>query len=384
MDGAYTALTGYKFQFDKTIIEVFNNPAKTIQIEQVQDLGYDDYNIQVKYHNTDYTAPQQKSKIKEPMVQLIEQFKTDKSKKYVLYIYLKGIAPSTRIFADTAELETIIGTKTTFTTKEKSDFIKQFTLIHAIDFDTQYNELILSIKSNYCRSIEEAEIYYSIISNYLLDIVTKNPPAKIALRLVSKNDIDDLIQNGKKLIFNAAFADMLGEEKYFKHLKKLFFKQGINNEPHERFFVIETPPGTPTSILKEMVSIIKIKWSKNKTKAIPDTDRFAPYIFFRGIPKQELAILKKALEADGCLIKDGYNFLDADFSITSIREKPTYANKIFFKIINKKEELDLILDATTQTKEVYQFYPDQPLPITNSDKNVLIQIKQLANLKQIL
>jgi len=62
MDGAYTALSGYKFQFDKTILEIFENPSKSIQIEQVQDYGYDDFVVQVKYHNTDYTLPQQKAK----------------------------------------------------------------------------------------------------------------------------------------------------------------------------------------------------------------------------------------------------------------------------------------------------------------------------------
>ena len=64
MDGAYIALRGYKFQFDRSILEMFNNPAKEIEIEQLQDYGYDDYLVQVKYHNTDYTPSQQKQKVK--------------------------------------------------------------------------------------------------------------------------------------------------------------------------------------------------------------------------------------------------------------------------------------------------------------------------------
>ncbi|MFT5916225.1 MAG: hypothetical protein ACJAWV_000627 [Flammeovirgaceae bacterium] len=74
MDGAYIALRGYKFQFDRTILELFNNSTKTIDIEQLQDYGFNDYLIQVKYHNTEYTAPQQKQKIKTPLVLLVEQF----------------------------------------------------------------------------------------------------------------------------------------------------------------------------------------------------------------------------------------------------------------------------------------------------------------------
>ena len=94
MDGAYIALRGYKFQFDRTILEIFNNTTKTIEIEQLQDYGYDDYLVQVKYHNTDYTAAQQKQQIKKPLVQLFEQFLKNRKKKFILFIYLKGIPPS--------------------------------------------------------------------------------------------------------------------------------------------------------------------------------------------------------------------------------------------------------------------------------------------------
>src|SRR5690554_355855 len=92
MDGAYIALRGYKFQFDRTILEIFNNSTKTIEIEQLQDYGYDDYLVQVKYHNTNYTAPQQKQKIKKPLVQLFDQYLKNKTNKFILFIYLKGIS----------------------------------------------------------------------------------------------------------------------------------------------------------------------------------------------------------------------------------------------------------------------------------------------------
>ena len=82
MDGAYIALRGYKFQFDRTILEIFNNSTKTIEIEQLQDYGFDDYLVQVKYHNTEYTSAQQKQKIKKPLVQLFEQYLKNKTKKF--------------------------------------------------------------------------------------------------------------------------------------------------------------------------------------------------------------------------------------------------------------------------------------------------------------
>lgn len=170
MDGAYISLRGYKFQFDKTILEIFDNSTKTIEIEQLQDYGFDDYLVQVKYHNTIYTASQQKQKIKKPLILLIEQFLKNRTKKFILFIYLKGTSPSKNILS-ISELDSILGKTTKFSLADKTDFVKCFTLIYADDFENQYKEVIHKIKSAYSKTDEEAEIYYSIISSNLLEII---------------------------------------------------------------------------------------------------------------------------------------------------------------------------------------------------------------------
>ena len=144
MDGAYIALKGYKFQFDRTILEIFNNSTRKIEIEQLQDYGFDDYLVQVKYHNTDYTPAQQKQKIKKPLVLLFDQFLKNKSKKFVLFIYLKGVSPAYKIL-NIKELDSILGKINKFSNTEKKDFIKNFSIIYADDFENQYKEVIQKI-----------------------------------------------------------------------------------------------------------------------------------------------------------------------------------------------------------------------------------------------
>lgn len=384
MDGAFVALKGYKFQFDKTILEIFDKPDKTVSVEQIQDYGFDDYCVQVKYHNTDYTLPQQKAKQKKPILQLIDQFKTDKSKKYILYIFLKGVRPLKKELRSVDELEEIIGKKTKYNITDKSEFIKNFTIIFANDFECQYADLIQKIKNNYSKSIEEAEIYYSVISGYLLDIIIKNPPSNITKRITSKIEIDNLIQNGKKIIFKSAYVEILGKDKYFKHLNKLYFNKSLNTEPNERFFIIEIDKSISTHLLKEVVIELKNKWSRNKTRTIPNTDRFAPYIFFKGLPDYDLVILKKNLQIDGHIIKDGFDFFNAEFNLQSIKEKPTFENKIFFKLVNSKDHLDDLLINISATKEVYQFYYEEPLSFSIEAKQVKIQIQDINDIKNIL
>lgn len=383
MDGAYIALRGYKFQFDRTILELFNNPTKTIEIEQLQDYGFDDYLVQVKYHNTDYTAPEQKQKIKKPLVLLFEQFLKNRNKKFILFIYLKGISASQKTLTVT-ELDSILGKIKKFSVADKNDFVKCFLIIYADDFESQYKEVIQKIKVAYSKTNEEAEIYYSVISSHLLEIVTKNPPAVNSKRKTSKSEIDKLILNGKKLIFKSAYLEIVTKEKQLKNLNKLFFKSTLNTEPHERIFIIEVKPTVDVKLLKEIVLLLKTKWSKNKTKTIPDTDRFVPFVYFNGIQESDLVKLKSDLQKDGYVIKDGYDFLNAPFNINSINIRPTFANELFFKFINKQQDLEKLLNNLSRTGEVYQFFIENPASILFTGKHIEIEVEEIEDIKNII
>lgn len=384
MDGAYVAIKGFKYQFDRSIIEIFNNPSIPVRIEQLQDYEFDNYFVQVKYHDTDYTAPQQKQKVKKPLLQLFDQHKVDKSKKFILFIYLKGVAPSSKTFS-VSELDSILGNKSSnYSIAEKTLFVQNFTLIHAHDFVTQYNEVIKKIRTEYSKSIEEAQLYYSIISSHLLDIVIKNEPSKKNLRTCSKEQLDKLISEGKKIVFKSAFNDVLTAEKRVKLLHNQFFKSQLNKEPHERFFVVEVNNFTNLSVLKELVLTLKNKWSKNKTKTIPASDRFVPYILFHGIEPQKLIKLKTDFQNDGYSICDGYDFFNAPFNLTSIKVKPTFERKLFFKFINKPSELEQIINNLDKTGEVYQFYLEKPLSISFTQKHLKFQVQGIDEIKNII
>jgi len=384
MDGAYVAIRGFKYQFDRSIVEIFNNPSKPIRIEQLQDYEYDDYFVQVKYHDTIYTAPQQKQKIKKPLLQLIDQHKVDPSKKFILYIYLKGVSPSKKALS-ISELDTILGNKSTnYSISEKTSFAKDFTLIHAPDFESQHKDVITKIKAEYSKSNQEAQLYYSIISSYLLDIVINNKPSNMNLRICSKSELDKLISEGKRIVFKSAFNDELSVDRQIKLLHSQFFKGTLNKEPHERIFVVEVNKSTNISVLKDLVLTLKNKWSKNKTKAIPASDRFVPYVLLHGLDSDKLIELKVDLRRDGHKICDGYDFHNAPFELNSIKEKPTFENKLFFKFINSLSELDQIINNLDRTGEIYQFYLEEPLNISFAQKHLKFQVEKVDDIKNII
>jgi hypothetical protein len=384
MDGAYIALKGYKFQFDKTILELFNNPEKIIEIEQLQDYGYDDYYIQVKHHGTIYSESKRKERIKNPLLKLLEQFTLNKGKKFILYIYLKGVLPSKKTLT-LKELDEFLGNSSSkFLETAKDEFIKNFTLIYAEDFEKQYNSVIESIKVSYSKTDREAEIYYSIISSFLLDIVIKNPPSKRNLRKTSKNDIDRLIYDNKRIIFNSSYADFKSRESQLKLFNKMFFKINLNNEPRERVFIIQTQPSHNIILLKDIVLLIMDKWSKNKIPSTPNKDRYAPYIYFDGILSDDLVKLKAGLQKDNYVIIDGYDFFNAKFNVKSIKVSPTYTNEVKFKFINNQSDFETFLKNQDKTIEIYQFYFDKLNPVIFDGKHIKIEINNLQEIKTII
>lgn len=104
-----------------------------------------------------------------------------------------------------------------------------------------------------------------------------------------------------------------------------------------------------------------IKISKNWSKLSKREVRpFCPYIYLEGISKERLIILKKRLQQEDIRFWDGYDFLGADFSVVSIIRRANSENNIKMKIINRLEELDNILVDISGTKEIYQFYLNEP------------------------
>jgi len=76
MDGDYYAIKGFEYQIDKTLLKILNTKEddRKINIENIQDIDSNDFVMQIKYKETQ-SYPS--NKIKEPVLQLIEEFKNN-------------------------------------------------------------------------------------------------------------------------------------------------------------------------------------------------------------------------------------------------------------------------------------------------------------------
>ena len=131
-----------------------------------------------------------------------------------------------------------------------------------------------------------------------------------------------------------------------------------------------------------MVLNIKNKFYKKRVRGIKSG---APYIYFINISKDNLKRLKTELIAENNIIKDGHDFMDADFHTKSLKVKSTIENKISIKFINNEDNLKAMLGCNLGcTKKIFQFYHTIPIEPSFDIDTVNIKINELSEIQQIL
>lgn len=377
-DGGYYAIKGFEFQIDKTILELFKADDTTpICLEQIQDINTNNFVMQVKYKETQKYTP---AKIKEPVIQLINEYQIFPTKKYYLYCYFNNVEERKKRFTSN-ELDRILGNKKDYFSKPQKDgFILNFELHFSKSFQEQFIQAIKIIKSNSnCSNFDEALVHYGSIASHLRKIVTNNLDVKN--RTCTKSDILTIITGNRKTVFDSAYRIYKGKQQYIAEIKKRHFTyRNIDN--WERFFIIELSGSEDVSTIKTTVLDIKKKFYKKLVRKIKSG---APYIYLINISKENLKRLKTELIAENNIIKDGYDFMYADFHTKTLKVKSSLENEISIKFINNKDNLKAMLVCNLEcTKKIYQFYYTTPIELLFDIDTVKVKISKLSEIQQIL
>lgn len=326
-DGGYYAIKGFSFQIDKTIKEILSmiDITERVYIENIQDINTTDNVIQVKYKETQTYTP---SKIKEPTLQLIEEFKKNNTPNYVLYCFFsdKAAENSTITIEQlNAILAPINGTSeksisinkriNNITEAEKKDFLNRFKIVFATEYDSHFDAVISSINNTFNDSSKNQEpslIYYSLIANYLKNIVLNeiNP----ANRFCTKEMLLTDIKSKKKIIFDTSLSDFLDSQKHFKYLKCFFIEPQKNQQ---NIIIIENAIETEMSIGNLISKIISRQFTN------PRID-IEPWIFV--LSNEKILSAKKELINLSIRFNDGYeeiSFSESEFLEQSIKLRKT-------------------------------------------------------------
>ena len=398
---AIDTIKGYFYQFDYAIAKLLElgQDADSIIIEGIEDVDIrtatEETAVQCKYYaKTEYNH----SVIAKPIRLMLDHYKevikgTKQRVNYKLYGYFQSgqtklILPIDSTFVKDHfltytenKLKHYHHTKLSLTDAELDDFISLLDIdISALEYQAQVSKISTLLMNQFdCKAFEAEHFFYNNALKVIKDIAVEGNKAK---RKISKSAFLAKI-NFKRVLFNEWFVTYKGEAKLFAGLRSKYFT-GLNTSPFERFFIIEVPiTNYSRAELKDLMLTISKKWSKlSAREPLP----FCPYIYLHGILPNELVELKKEFFSEGFTFIDGFDFNGSAFNPRSISKSASINNSIKLKILDELDYIDLTVNETSKTKEIYQFYNRNPffdISYTNV-KQAQIQFSKLADIKKII
>ncbi len=375
---AVDTITGYFYQFDKTILDILNQTDldKKIKIEGIEDIDIYDNDeltaIQCKYYSkTVYNH----SVIKDPIILMIKHFSEASPSGANIRYHLYGHFKSGQNKLDQINIDIL---KSNFLTYKKtiSDgkggkiieehrvydelglddsalqiFLNQLSLnINAPSFEDQYSEIIEKIKIDLSVNNLEAESYHynsalKTIKDLSIQQIEQN-------RAITKREFINIIQ-AKDEIFDSWFIRRKGKNSYIQSIKKQKLSNSLNMEAYNRFFLIDCSDYNNLSEIKEIIYMIAKKWSKISNRAKPC---FCPSIYLHGLNDGDQLEIKEKMYTEGYVFIDGYPYYNAKVDHVFFYTPPSADNKIKFRFVNSTEDLDVFLENAEGTVELYEFY----------------------------
>ena len=400
---AIDTITGYFYQFDKTILELLQqeNLETSVCIEGIEDIDIVNADetsaIQCKYYaKTEYNH----SVIKKPIILMLRHFADNRNSDVNYHLYghyesgheklpIMSCATLKRKFLTYRKaVEGDDGKKHQEThyvyeeldliDSDLDEFLEKLTIdIHAPSIEEQYKLIIENIKVSLNVSLPEVELYHY---NSALKII-KNLSIKQnrADRYIKKSDFIKQI-SVKDEVFDAWFIKRKGRDKYLRSVKKEYLSNGLNMEPFNRFFLIDCSYDEDLTEVKEVILLLAKKWAKLSKRQKPT---FCPSIYINGLEPESYIELKNAIYSEGIVFLDPYPFKDSELSHKHFYTAPSIENKVKFKLIDSIDDLELLIINPPATVEIYQFYRDKMFFWNDKNKHVKIKIEDISYIRDL-
>lgn len=390
---AVDTIRGYCYQVDKTIVEIFSLPQMddSIDIECIEDIDvYNDGHltaIQCKYYeSTDYNH----SVISKPIRLMLSHFKDNKEKgaNYYLFGHYKSgqnkltlplkvdFFKSNFLTYTEKQIKHEYHIENGLTEEDLQAFLDRLVInINAKSFTDQKKQTIQIIKNHFqCEDYEAEHYFYSNAFRKTYDISCNKKD-----RRIKKSDFIESI-NKSRVLFNIWFYQYEGRKEYLRKLKESFISRSVNTSPYARFFILESQDKTDIKTVKDCIYKIQSNWSNLSKRAVRP---YSPFLLVHGISEDQLYELKNQLYNENLIFADGYPFKGSVFTPKILVEG--FSNKeIHFQFINDIDDFNEILNSIHIRKEVYQFYTKNCLDIPSQLPQVNIQVKDFADIKEIV
>jgi len=400
---AIDTITGYFYQFDKTILELLQQekPNTLVCIEGIEDIDIvtadETSAIQCKYYaKTEYNH----SVIKKPITLMLHHFADNRNSdvKYHLYGHYESgheklqplsCASLKSNFLTYSKTEKDDGGKKkkvtyciyeelNLTDNDLEEFLELLTIdIHAPSIENQYKLIIEKIAKTLNVSESEAEFYHY---NSALKVIQKlSMEQNRDNRSLSKTEFLKLIAV-KDEVFDAWFIKRKGRTTYIKSVKKEYLSSALNMEAFNRFFLIDCSSHENLADIIEAILLLAKKWAKISNRQSPC---FCPSIYLNGLDPEKKIELKNQIYSSGVIFKDAYPFKDSKLSSKYFNSAPSIENKVKFKFVDTIEDLEALIKKADSTVEIYQFYKEKVYFSNDQNKHIKIKIEDISYVKDL-
>lgn len=403
---ATDTITGYFYQFDKTILEILNqsNLGDSVEVEGIEDIDIHSTDetkaIQCKYHSKlEYNH----SEIKKPITLMVRHFaKSTPSDPPVRY-HLYGHFNSGQDKLGEINLDKLKNNLLTYR-RRKDDgkggkteevdrvyeelglddstlqkFLSRLSIdINAPSFEEQYTDIIGKIRSELKVNKAEAELYhYNSALKAIRDISVQQDRAK---RIITKKDFVDRI-SAQDEVFDSWYIRRKGRGRYIRSIKSQHLSSGLNMELSNRFFLIDCSDHPKSSAIKEVIYAIAKKWSKISTRQKPC---FCPSIYIHGVEAEEVTNMKNEMYSEQQQFVDGFPFFGSELSTDHFYTNPSVENGIKFRIVNTLSDLRVLLSVPQGTLELYEFYNSKRFFEFDRGAYKAIKIEDISYVKDMM
>ncbi|MCS3833680.1 hypothetical protein HNP10_002448 [Aeromonas veronii] len=401
---ATDTITGYFYQFDKTILELLKQEDEntSVCIEGIEDIDITNISksrtIQCKYYaKTTYNH----SVIKEAIILMLRHFAENKMSKMIYYLYghfssgheklprkitceflKENFLTYTKTNVDDnsnkSKTTTYVHNDLNLKDSDLNHFINRLIIdINAPSIDIQYESIINEIKKSLGVSPVEAELYhYNSALKLIKDLSIKQDRTE---RTITKSAFISKIKE-RDTLFNTWFIQKKGRTGYLKMIKSEMLSSRLNMEPYNRFFLIESHHEEHLATLKEVILLLAKKWSKI---SIREQKKFCPHIYIHGLSPERKISIKKSIYADGIVFIDPYPFKNADISHHHFYTPPSVENKIKFKFIDSLDDFEKLISKSKKTTEIYQFHLGSTFYSNDNHKHCRIKIEDIDYVKDL-
>ncbi len=402
---ACATIQGFLYQFDATILSILElKEDDSLTVEGIEDFDVFSKDMselfQCKYYEATRLTP---STIRDAILPMIRGFlllnsKNRTTRRFHLYGYFKDSVPEERTLSGD-EIKKILIRKERSTRagilhmnvidvqkdigatdQDILDFSTQLTIHITEEYSGHKRKVIEALKKCCKTTLHEAEGFlYPSARTIVSNIAAINDPT--ARKLTKVAFISRVTPS--RALYNAWSLRELGEKKYCSSLRTDHFSQR-NIDTAQRIFVIDAALAATDAELLSVCHALHRKWSSHRSRRKPDAERYAPFVFFRGLPADKLVAMKTLLHEEDVQFVDGYAFLGSTFNVEQLCVQQTYSNRLSLRIITSAEDFANTVANVKGRRLIYDFFGDKPTNGSGNCTQISIPVTSLGMIENII